>query len=213
VDRTCAGATSVDVLSGGQFFQDAQLNAVDRRTRLVTITIGGNDVFYLSNLVAESCDRRTPFIWRALGACRVRPAEAVNRGFIRLQSNFSKIVAAIHQRAPLARVVLVNYLTVLPEEGTCAKLGLNVRQADAMRTVALRLQDATRKAAVDGVSLLDAAALSKGHDVCSPDPWIASAHPASLHIAPLHPNIEGMTAVADALAAAGRAPSSPERSR
>jgi len=42
-DMTCSGATAVNVLQGGQYFQGPQIDALRSDTKLVMVTVGGND--------------------------------------------------------------------------------------------------------------------------------------------------------------------------
>ncbi len=199
VDMSCSGAATKQVLQGGQLLQPAQLSAVNAETELVTITIGGNDVFYVGNLFALGCDTGTPLLLRPLGVCRVRPDAQVEESFAELPGHLAQIAAEVHARAPKARLVFVDYFTVLPGSGTCERLGLGVEAADRMRAVARRLADLTRDAALGShAELLDLASLSAAHNVCAPDPWVVGRHPGRL-IVPLHPNLEGMQAAADAL--------------
>ena len=113
-----------------------------------------------------------------------------------------RIVAVARQRNPKVRVVFVNYFTVLPEQGTCALVGLTVEQADHVRGVAARLAEITRKVAQEsGAELLDVGALSRTHNACSRDPWVLGAHPKQGEsIPPFHPNRAAMRAVGEALA-------------
>jgi len=194
VDATCSGATTVDVLRGGQFGLPPQLDAVTAQTELITVTIGGNDVFFMANLIAMSCGQP--------GGCPIRPDAEVDARFASLADSLKRIVAVARQRNPKVRVVFVNYFTVLPEQGTCALVGLTVEQADHVRGVAARLADITRKVAQEShADLLDVGSLSRAHNACSSDPWVLGAHPPQgASIPPFHPNREAMRAVGDALA-------------
>jgi lysophospholipase L1-like esterase len=199
VDMSCSGSATQHVLQGGQLFQPAQLGALNEETELVTITIGGNDVFYVGNLFALGCDTTTSWLLRLIGSCRVRPDEQVDQRFAELPGHLAQIAAEVHARAPKARLVFVNYFTVLPESGTCERLGLGVQAADRMRVVAKRLADATRDAASSGhAELFDLASLSAAHNVCGQDPWLLGRLPGRFMV-PLHPTLEGMKAAADAL--------------
>ena len=193
VDATCSGATTVDVLRGGQFGLPAQLDAVTSQTELITVTIGGNDVYFMANLIAMSCGQP--------GGCPIHPDADVNARFANLADSLKQIVAVARQRNPKVRVVFVNYFTVLPEQGTCALVGLSVEQADHVRGVAARLADITRKVAQEShADLLDLGSLSRAHNACSSDPWVLGAHPPQgASIPPFHPNREAMRAVGDAL--------------
>ncbi len=138
VDVTCSGATTNDVLRGGQFLLPPQLDAITPQTQLVTVTIGGNDVFLMANLIAMSCDMRS-------GGCTVVPDTMVEDRFSSLGNALRQIVAGARTRSPKVRVVFVNYFTVLPEKGTCTRVHLSAAEADHMRGVAARLADITRR--------------------------------------------------------------------
>jgi lysophospholipase L1-like esterase len=197
VDMSCGGATSGHILNGGLLFQGPQIRAVTSDTRLVTITIGGNDISYLRNLIALGCGPDTSIFFRLLGACTPAIDSTVDAGFETLSKNMRAIGAAIHQRAPRARVLLITYLTILPASGTCSRLGLTELSADKMRMTAARLEAAIRAAALDmGAEVVEAGMLSRDHNVCASEPWINSAHGG---YALLHPNLAGMSAVADAI--------------
>jgi lysophospholipase L1-like esterase len=201
VDVSCGGATTSDILEGGLALQGPQIDAVSAETELVTVTIGGNDIGYLANLMAMGCDDRTPWLLRRLGACTTRSADQMELALPRLFDQLVAIIGEVRRRAPDARIVLVNYPVVLPERGTCAQLGLSAEQVAQMRGIAEQLADFTRAAAEGrGAGLLDAQRLSRGHDVCAEEPWIKAMHPPGGALgAPLHPTIESMTAIAQAL--------------
>ena len=55
VDATCSGATTAHVL-GSWNELPPQINALTPETKLVTITIGGNDINYVRNLYVATCD-------------------------------------------------------------------------------------------------------------------------------------------------------------
>jgi lysophospholipase L1-like esterase len=195
VDVTCSAATTFDVLHAGQYSQPAQLDAVTPQTQLVTVTIGGNDVFYMANLIGLSCDRS------AAAACKVAPDAEVEARFAMLPDSLRQIVAGARMRSPAVRVVFVTYFTVLPESGTCDRVALTAEQADHMRGVAARLAKITRQVAKEsGSGLLDLGMLSRGHNACSKDPWVLGARrePGSF-IPPFHPTQEAMQAVGEAL--------------
>jgi lysophospholipase L1-like esterase len=197
VDVTCSGATTVDVLHAGQFGLPAQLAAVTAETQLVTVTIGGNDVFFMTNLFAMSCDHESALPV----ACATRPDALVNARFAGLPDSLRQVVAEARRRSPKVRIVFVNYFTVLPEQGTCARIGLTAAQADEMRAVAAHLADITRKAAAEtGAGLLDVASLSRAHNACSSNPWVLGARrEEGTAIPPFHPTREAMHAVGEAL--------------
>lgn len=190
VDMSCSGSTSEHILDGGQLLLGPQLSAVGPQAQLVTITSGGNDVGYIGDLMAASGGIAGLAGWLNGPA---RPA--ADRPYDRVTAKLEQIVREVRIKAPSARIVLVSYPAILPEQGNCAATGVSDAQAQISRDVAARLAAATRRAADEEDALLiDMAALSKGHDVCSQSPWVNGAEPA--HGTAFHPNTEGSAAVA-----------------
>lgn len=94
--------------------------------------------------------------------------------------------------------MFVDYLQLIPQDGTCASLPLNQAQLAAGRATARRLAVLTAKVAkAEHASLIPAGALSAHHDTCSQVPW-AQGYPAAA--VPWHSTAAGHAAVADALA-------------
>lgn len=210
VDATCGGATVDDVLCRSQALMlggtvPPQLDSLVPDADVVTVTVGGNDVEYMRTL--GSCSYRVapevapPEAGEFLGT-PATPAvtEAALAG---LPGKLAGLVSAIRDRAPRARILLVDYLTVLPETGSAA---LPMSQDDLRSCVALgrRLEAATAEAArVSGAELVAASAISRDHTVCDPEPWVSGWEFGDVLAGgapPYHPNAAGMMAVADLLA-------------
>lgn len=194
-DASCGGATTMNVLAPWNELP-AQIDAVTAQTRLVTITIGGNDVGYLRTMLATSgC-------LRAQGEAGVQacPAAAATGDFAEAQRNMERIVAEIRARAPAARVVFVDYQTILPPSVLCEATPLREADAAAIREIERRLAAITADAARNsGSELFTASRLSIGHDACAAEPWIDGAVASTPGAAGYHPNLAGATAVAAAL--------------
>jgi lysophospholipase L1-like esterase len=200
-DVTCSGATTAHLLTDSQSGLPPQVRAVTAATRVVTVTIGGNDVNYLGSLGAYSC------LTGGGTGCGTVDRDAIDRTFAELPGRLENVVDAVRAAAPEARVHLVNYFTVLPASGGCADVPLTEDQAAFERSVAARLADATAAAATaTGATLVDLAAAGQGHDACAAEPWVETYRPAAGRAA-YHPNEAGMRAAAalveDALAASG----------
>ena len=101
-----------------------------------------------------------------------------------------------------ARVLFVDYLTLLPPGGVPAR-PLSTADADLGRRVAGRLAEHTAAAAAaTGCGLVPAAAASQAHHAWSTDPWtVGAAWWLPWRPAPFHPNAAGMRAVAGLVAA------------
>jgi lysophospholipase L1-like esterase len=196
---TCSGSTTEHILRGGQLFLGPQLDALGTATKLVTITSGGNDVGYTGDLMARSgAMGRLGKWWHGV----VRPA--ASRPYGRVTETLEKIVAEIRKRAPHAEILIINYPSILPTEGTCAGLGITAGQAQISREVARRLADATRLAADRaGVTLVDMAEHSARNHACSDKPWVYGQSGKGTppgEGAAFHPNAEGAAATADRIA-------------
>ena len=107
-------------------------------------------------------------------------------------------VHPVRQRSPRARVVFVDYLTLLPPDGTTAP-PLSAADADLGRYVGTRLEEATAMAAqATGCELVPAGQASRQHHGWSAEPWaVAAGLPLPWRPAPFHPNAAGMRAAAD----------------
>lgn len=204
-DVTCSGATAQNVLHGGQYFQPPQVDSIRDTTKLITITAGGNDIFYLPNLFAWSCAQdpgALSMAWRAM-VCHAKSDEEVDKAVEEVGQSLQEIGAQAHKRAPNATVVYVDYTTVLPDTGYCPdRLPVTNAQFDRARLLAKTLKAKTAEAAhATGSLLVSAADLTRGHDICSADPWVYgytfSASPLNYGPMAYHPTLQAMTAIAD----------------
>ncbi|MER5432113.1 SGNH/GDSL hydrolase family protein [Streptomyces sp. NPDC002588] len=189
-DVTCSGATTANILTTSQAGQPAQISAVKSTTRLVTVTIGGNDVNYLGSVTTYSCQNSGGT------NCGTVDQAAINTSLAAVSGRIQNVVKAVHRISPQARVFLVNYSTVLPDSSACTGVPLTAAQLAFERGVASRLAAATSAAAtVTGATLVDLATVSHGHDACASTPWVEKYKPASGR-ATYHPNEAGMKAAA-----------------
>lgn len=201
-DVSCSGATTAH-LTGPRGAIPPQLDALTPDTRLVTLTIGGNDLGYIGGLTASSC--ASLMAKTGIEAdCPPMIAPPAEKTYADLAARMDVIAKEIRRRAPQARLVFVEYLAVLPESGVCPATPLDEIQADGARYTARRLAEITRTvAAQNNAGIITASEFSKGHDACSADPWM-NGYPrpgAPVNGTLYHPNAAGMTAIADALAA------------
>lgn len=199
-DVSCSGATTAH-LTGSRALPDGpslppQLDALTADTRLVTVTIGGNDIAYIGRLSTAACNMEAAMSWDK-EKCP-NPPMPDEAAYTALASSMDTIAKEVRRRSPDARLVFVDYLTILPPSGDCPALHLFDFDADKSREVARRLAAITARAAADnGADLVKSSELSAAHDACAADPWMNGAPPAKG--APFHPNAKGMAAVADAL--------------
>ena len=204
VDVSCGGATTEHILKGGQFGQPAQLDAVTPQTRLVTVTIGGNDVRFTADLGVWSCANAGARRLDPTAPCPQPAAFDRDAAFTALGGSLRAIAAEVRRRAPQARLVFVDYVAIIPPAGgACAAVALTPQQADQARAIAARLAALTEQVARDsGAGIVKASQLTRGHEACSKDAWawgyeFPSAEPFGS--APYHPRLPAHTAVARAL--------------
>lgn len=195
VDATCSGAKTEHVL-GAWNEVPAQIESVTTDARLVTITIGGNDVNFVGNIYAAACETMaTPDPrcqkWRAI-------TEEDWKGD---EQRMRQIVREVRARAPEARIVFVDYITVLPPKGTCAALPISDGRMKESRAAAKRLAALTaRVARSEKAEVFRFSALSKAHAPCSTEPWSNGLTAPQGDGIPVHPNRLGHEAAATGLA-------------
>jgi lysophospholipase L1-like esterase len=203
VDVTCSAATTEQVLRGGQYFQRAQLDALRPETRLVTITSGGNDVRYVSDLsfvAARNMRSVTGWLMRRFWK---GPLQSSQRDYGKVRQDLISFVRQVRRRSPQALVVIVTYPSVLPPTGTCPRLNLSEDEAGRMREVGEQLATVTREAAHEsGATLVDMQSTGIDHHACSASPWVNGWVDA--HGAQFHPTLAGAQAMAEAVAQAVR---------
>lgn len=217
VNAACGGATIDNITGTPQRLQgwDGSISSVPRQiesvgsdTGLVTITIGGNDVNYVGNLMAEAClgdlvaDPASPIGngLKEYGLCTPRADALVLDQLAQVEDRLIAMVRAVQAKAPRARIVLVDYVTVLPPNGkACAAMPIPQDRQKFLLEVARTLSLATKHAAQQaGVEYVAASKAGAGHDACSADPWVIG-YDFSRGFVIMHPNEAGHAAVADAI--------------
>lgn len=201
VDVTYSGATTAHVLTDRQNGTAPQVTALDGTEELVTVTIGGNDIAYVPGLFVASLP----------GALRLLPVvggrlrdvlDPVSRE-VAIAEAADALVAvgrALRDRSPDARVLFVDYLTLLPPSGERA-WPLRPQHADLARHLAGRLTELTAEAAAEtGCEMVRVAEASREHHAWSAEPWTTAATlPLPGRPLAYHPNAAGMRAVATLL--------------
>lgn len=198
-DVTYSGATTANILDEPQNGAAPQVRALRGDECLVTITIGGNDIGYVPSLMAASLPRvvrRLPLIGPKLRD--LLDPSARERALGELPGSLRAVGDTVRTRAPQARVLFIDYLTLLPPAGQPAP-PLAPEDADLGRHLADRLREITAAAAkATGCEMVAAADASSGHHAWSAQPWTVGARlPVPRSPAPFHPNAAGMAAVAD----------------
>lgn len=199
VDVTFSGATTAHILAERRRGSPPQIDALNGSETLVTVTIGGNDVGYIPLLMAASLPRLVRLLPR-IAALLDRGAR--EEALAQVGDSLRAVGAEVRRRAGRARVLFVDYLTLLPPAGMSAA-PLSSADADLGRHVAARLEECTADAAqATGCGIVRAAQASREHHAWSAAPWtVGAGWPVPWRPSPFHPNAAGMRAVADLVTA------------
>jgi lysophospholipase L1-like esterase len=170
---------------------------------LVSVTIGGNDAGYVPLLMAAGLPRIVRSLPLLGGVVReMLDPTARDRALVEIAESLKEVGRTLRQRSPRAQVLFVDYLTLLPPAGTAAPPLSDVDVALGRR-IADTLERLTGEAAADtGCAWVRVAEASREHHAWSLLPWTTKLGlPIPGRPAPLHPNAEGMRAVADLVVA------------
>jgi lysophospholipase L1-like esterase len=197
----CSGATIAEV-------RDTQLGKLQPTTKLVSITIGGNDIGLFGELV------------RCLGPVKLAPCQVSRPNFAQLRLRLSDLYSDIHARSPLARIFVLGYPNPLPATVPSPRCpGLKVLDASvfrldaqsvpALHNLVTRLDATIRLAVADSrvATYVSTEGPFVGHEICSFSDWF---FPVSIQESSLsfHPDRAGHAELARLLrAAAGPPPS------
>jgi lysophospholipase L1-like esterase len=206
VDVTYSGATTANILTDPQHGAAPQADALDGAEELVTVTIGGNDVGYVPLLMASGLPRilrRVPVLGPVIR--EMLDPDARDQALVTVAESLKRVGRTLRERAPQAKVLFVDYLTLLPPAG-CPAPPLSDVDVALGRRVADTLERLTGEAAADtGCQWVRVALASREHHAWSAQPWTTKTNKFGLPLpgrpAPLHPNAAGMRAVADLVAA------------
>lgn len=212
-DASCSGATTQDLAhpqtGAGGTVVAPQLDALAPATTLVTLTIGGNDIGFAG--VALTCAQLA--LTDLLGApCSAHyTSGGTDQLAAAIDATVPKVagaLAAIHQRSPLARILVVGYPDLLPLSGPGCWPIVPLAAGDVayLRGVEVQLNAMlATQAASSGATFVDTYGPSIGHDACTlpGTKWVEGVLPLAPAY-PLHPNSAGMQGdSADVLGALG----------
>ncbi len=179
VDVSCGAADTTNMTKTQRPFGvevPPQFDSLTADTDLVTIGIGGNDFGVFAALIFN-CSQLAKTD-RSGAPCRDANRKPGGGDRLRDQTERTgkrlvKVVKGAQRRSPEARILLVGYPQLVPRRGTCAKLPLAKGDYAYSRGLNRRLNAVIRRAASrTGAEYVNVARASRGHDVCSADPWV-----------------------------------------
>ena len=208
-DISCGGADTPDMFAPQQGIPGqsvAQLSALEPDTDLVTVSIGGNDIGFMSIIL--SC--ATASVLDPLGSpCKRQFGDELADRVAATAPKVAAVLQGIKERAPRARVVVVGYLRILPPSHGCWPV-VPISKGDVpyLDNVQQQLNGMLgTQAELAGATFVNAYDISLGRDVCAAPwkKWVEGIIPTSPAF-PVHPNAAGMKAVGNQVADALLAP-------
>ncbi|MBZ2197871.1 SGNH/GDSL hydrolase family protein [Occultella gossypii] len=216
VDVTTSGATTANLLDTpqeagpGQALRP-QLDRVPADTDIVTITAGGNDLQFSAALLHTAWAHTDPQQLMD-GVFPDGVPFPSDEDVERATAGLVRVVDAARSKASRARVILVDYLTVLDPVSSRSALFSEDEVRDFLVIQAALARAFTDAADRTGADLVRASTLSAAHAWDSSDPWVQPFHTDLTRTgASFHPNDAGMTAIALALTRLIAAHSDPAR--
>ncbi len=188
-DVTCGAADTGDYRGSQHDGVPPQLDALSRRTRLVTMTIGGNDSSVFINSILQ-CGAAGLSTAGQGSPCKDQYGDSFT-DTIRTTTfpAIRKALRDVHRRAPRAEVAILGYPWIMPEREGCYPL-MPVARGDVpyLRTIQRTLNGAVKRAArATGSTYVNLNRVSDGHDACQlpterwVEPVLAGTNPVVVH--------------------------------
>jgi lysophospholipase L1-like esterase len=150
----CAGAVTGDVING-------QVSAITSDTKLVTITIGGNDIGFVNLILACT----------TLG-CQSQINSSNAKIANELPAKLNSTYAAIKARAPSARVVVLGYGKPFNNRTCLSATGVSLSEETSLNALVDNLDNTIKaRAQAYGFSYANVNTYWAGHDICASTPF------------------------------------------
>jgi lysophospholipase L1-like esterase len=206
-DVSCSGAITDDMtqsqsVQGGS--NPPQFNALDPNTQAVSLTIGGNDIGFVS--IAENCSSPVNAGTPCQDKYVVHGDDTIADRIAATAPKVAAVLQGIRDRAPHAKVFLLGYLDILPDNGVGCYPQMPITDGDVpyLRDKEKQLNTMLQNTAVANNDVyVDTYQQSIGRDACQLPTvrWVEPVVPVN-PAAPIHPNAAGMHATANMLLAA-----------
>ena len=129
VDVTCGAATIPNVLDTPQGAAPPQINAVTRDTKLITISVGGNDITY--NGTAVACGDPANVCTAPAG---------LDASVASTRAALATLIERVKAAAPNATIVFVTYPREVPADKNCPALSYTDGEAEIVRSLGEKLE-------------------------------------------------------------------------
>ncbi|GAA4681400.1 SGNH/GDSL hydrolase family protein [Gordonia humi] len=193
-DVSCGGAATDDFFTSQQSGVRPQLDALDDDVDLVTFSIGGNDESLFSGTVMDCVIAGVGSGMRG-SPCADKDAAKASKTIREITyPNLVKAMKAVRAKAPNARVAALNYPWIAPDrDAPCNGMPIAAGDGKFTHKVQAGLNDVIARAAKEtGVTIVDVAAASVGHDACKAQGvrWVEPLL-STVQFVPVHPNALG----------------------
>ncbi|MEU4418730.1 GDSL-type esterase/lipase family protein, partial [Nocardia salmonicida] len=130
----------------------------------------------------------------------------------RAEEEIVEVLEEIERRGPDARVLVVGYPAIFPEQGSCPDRlpladGDTTYAAEVMAAMVAAQRSAAERA---GVEFVDVYAATRGHDICAEDPWIQDKENDRRKAMAFHPFAKEQEVVAGLIVTMLREAASPQ---
>ncbi|MBO0840645.1 MAG: SGNH/GDSL hydrolase family protein [Sciscionella sp.] len=204
-DVSCGGATVSNMTQAQSPDQPPQFDALTQDTSIVTLGIGGNDDSTFETAVAGCGALDVGDVIDYGAPCQAAFGSSFAEHIAADAPNIAAALRRIHQLSPNARVFVVGYPDILPQQGNCyPRMPLTTGDVRYLNGVERDLNGMLRQqAASNGATFVDTYDVSIGHDACQPEGtrWVEPMVPSTDAIS-VHPNAAGESAMAKRVEAA-----------
>ena len=188
-DVTCGGAQTKDYFDSQSPGVAPQLDALTKRTQLVTMTIGGNDNNTFIGAIVK-CGAAGLTTAGQGSPCKDQYGASFAKDIrTKTYPALLKALKAVHAKAPHARVAILGSPWILPPTTGCFDK-MPVAQGDVpyLRGIQALLNRMIGRAAGEtGTTYVDMSRVSEGHDACQPigtrwiEPVLQTTNPVVVH--------------------------------
>ncbi|MFL1431353.1 MULTISPECIES: SGNH/GDSL hydrolase family protein [unclassified Nocardiopsis] len=189
---------------------ESQIERVTAHTSLVTLGIGGNDLGFIP--VLRTCIVRMPLLESSV--C-TEQEEDIDKRMNRFEETLATVIAEIRDRAPDARVLVLGYPRLFPEEPPGMYYTLTVKDQLWLNGIAERFNERIRDAvyradgevygsrAAGSVEYVNTFSAFTGHEVSADEAWLNGivlgrfGEGLKVDRATFHPTAQGQMSIAE----------------
>ncbi|RYP89330.1 hypothetical protein DL769_000085 [Monosporascus sp. CRB-8-3] len=200
-DLSVSGATLLNLTSEPQDDFPPQIDSMPKDADVVLVLGGGNDIGYIGGMFQDTLSSS----WLGMAAAwllgkSAPPGDDLDTDA--LAARYGIVLDAIHSKVPKAKVIVVEYLTMLgPDVRPGVDVAFTPDRVEHHRAVKAKLLEATVKATEERAPWCERVSVdkpSRGHGIGSKDPWVNGFSWKLFHAgSAYHPNANGMKAVSE----------------